>query len=107
MMEQSKTRRQKLEEFLAKNPNDAFSRYGVALECVKEGDLAAAEAHFKALIQSNPDYVPGYQMYAQTLVQNERGEDAKAILTEGIQAAIRKGNQHARSEMEGLLEQLS
>jgi len=107
MSEQSKTRRQKLEEFLAKNPNDAFSRYGIALECVKEGDLAAAEGHFRQLIETNPDYVPGYQMYAQTLAQNERGEDAKAILAQGIAAAIRHGNQHARSEMEGLLSELA
>jgi predicted Zn-dependent protease len=106
MPEPNKTRRQKLEEFLAQNPNDAFSRYGIALECVKEGDLAGAETHFRALILSNPDYVPGYQMYGQTLAQNERGQDARAILTQGIQAAIRQGNQHARSEMEGLLSQL-
>ena len=106
MVEQSKTRRRKLEEFLVKNPNDAFSRYGLALECVKEGDLASAETHFQALIQANPDYVPGYQMYAQTLAQNDRGEDAKAILTQGIQAAIRQGNPHARSEMEALLADL-
>lgn len=106
MSEQNKTRRQKLEEFLAKNPNDAFSRYGMALECVREGDLAGAESHFRSLIQSNPDYVPGYQMYAQMLAENERGEDAKTILAQGIQAAIRQGNAHARSEMEGLLDQL-
>jgi len=107
MTEQKKTRRQKLEEFLAQNPKDAFSRYGVALECVKEGDVAAAETHFRALIESNPDYVPGYQMYAQTLAQNERAADAIAILEQGIKAAIRQGNQHARSEMEGLLSGLS
>ena len=101
-----KSRRQKLEELLTKNPNDAFSRYGIALECVKEGDLGAAETHFRTLIETNPDYVPGYQMYAQTLAQNERGEDAKAILEKGIAAAMRQGNQHARSEMEGLLSEL-
>lgn len=106
MTGQNKTRRQKLEEFLAQNPNDAFSRYGIALECAREGDLTAAEAHFNALIQTNPDYVPGYQMYAQTLAQNARAEDAKAILAQGVQAAIRQGNQHARSEMEGLLAEL-
>lgn len=106
MTEQKKTRRQKLEEFLSQNPNDAFSRYGLALECVREGDLSAAESHFRTLIQANPDYVPGYQMYAQTLAQNARAEDAKAILSQGIQVAIRQGNQHARSEMEGLLDTL-
>jgi|SRR6516164_2759032 predicted Zn-dependent protease len=106
MPEPNKTRRQKLEEFLAQNPNDAFSRYGIALECVKQGDLAGAETHFRALIETNPDYVPGYQMYAQTLAQNQRVQDARAILAQGIQAAIRQGNQHARSEMEELLSQL-
>jgi predicted Zn-dependent protease len=106
MAEQNRTRRQKLEQFLANHPDDAFTRYGVALECVKEGDLASAESHFRALLQSNPDYVPGYQMYAQTLAQNDRLDDAKAILVQGIQAAIRAGNQHARSEMEGLLVEL-
>jgi predicted Zn-dependent protease len=106
MTEQSKSRRQKLEDFLAKNPNDAFARYGIALECVKEGDIAAAESHFQTLIRSNPDYVPGYQMYAQTLARNDRAADAKSVLAQGIEAATRAGNQHARSEMEGLLSEL-
>jgi len=107
MTAQNKTRRQKLEEFLAQNPNDAFTRYGIALECLRENDLAGAEAHFQALLQTNPDYVPGYQMYAQTLAEHERAEEAKTLLNQGIAAASRQGNQHARSEMEGLLAQLS
>jgi predicted Zn-dependent protease len=107
MSEQKKSRRQKLEEFLAKNPGDAFTLYGLALECANSGDFATAESHFRSLLHSNPDYVPGYQMYAQTLAQNDRTEDAKAILTQGIQAATRLGNQHARTEMEGLLSELA
>lgn len=106
MTEQKKTRRQKLEEFLAQNPTDAFTLYGLALECIKDGNFPAAESHFRILIQSNPDYVPGYQMYAQSLAQNDRADDAKSILTQGIQAATRAGNQHARSEMEALLSEL-
>jgi predicted Zn-dependent protease len=106
MTEQKKTRRQKLQGLLAKNPNDAFTLYGLALECVNSGDFPAAETYFRALLQSNPDYVPGYQMYAQSLAQNDRAEDAKSILNQGIQAATRLGNQHARSEMEGLLSEL-
>ena len=106
MSEQKKTRRQMLEEFLARNPNDPFTLYGLALDCVNGGDFAAAETHFRALLQSNPDYVPGYQMYAQNLAQHNRAEEAKALLVLGIQAAIRVGNQHARTEMEGLLAEL-
>jgi predicted Zn-dependent protease len=106
MTDQKKTRRQKLEEFLGSNPNDAFSRYGIALECIREGDLAAAESNFRTLLETNPDYVPGYQMYAQMLVQNNRADEAKIALSKGIDSAIRQGNQHARSEMETLLSEL-
>lgn len=107
MTQQKKTRRELLQELLAKNPNDAFTLYGLALECVNSGDFPAAESHFRALLTSNPDYVPGYQMYAQGLAQNHRLDEAKAILTQGIQAATRAGNQHALSEMQGLLSELS
>jgi tetratricopeptide (TPR) repeat protein len=106
MSEQRKTRRQKLEEFFARNPSDAFSLYGLALECLNEQDFPAAESYFRALLQAHPDYVPGYQMYGQSLAQNDRVEEARAILAQGIEAATRLGNQHARSEMEGLLAEL-
>jgi predicted Zn-dependent protease len=106
MTDQKKSRLQKLEEFLRNNPNDAFSRYGMALECMREGDLVAADTHFRALLETNPDYVPGYQMYAQMLAHNNRTDEAKSALSQGIQSAIRQGNQHARSEMEALLIEL-
>jgi cytochrome c-type biogenesis protein CcmH/NrfG len=106
MTQQKKTRREMLQEFLAKNPNDAFTLYGLALECVNSGDFPAAEPYFHALLQSNPDYVPGYQMYAQNLAQHNRPDEAKAILTQGIQAATRANNQHALSEMQSLLAEI-
>jgi predicted Zn-dependent protease len=103
---QKKSRRQILEEFVAKKPDDAFSRYGLALECMKDGDSAAAERHFRALIERNTDYIPGYQMYGQFLAREERNEDARKVLAAGIDAAAKAGNQHARSEMEALLSEL-
>jgi predicted Zn-dependent protease len=107
MTGQKKTRRQKLEEILTNNPEDAFALYGLALECRNSGDFPAAESHFRTLLQSNPDYVPGYQMYAQSLAQNNRPDDAKSILCQGILVATRAGNHHALSEMESLLSELS
>lgn len=107
MSEQNKNRRQKLEEFLAQHPEDSFSRYGLALDCFRQGDLTAAESHFQKLLATSPDYVPAYQMFAQMLAQNNRLEEAKAVLIKGIEAAIRQGNQHARSEMESHLSDLS
>jgi hypothetical protein len=106
MTEPKKSRRQLLEEFIAKNPNDAFSRYGLALECSNTGDIAAADTHFCALNASHPDYIPAYLMYAQMLSRESRLDDARQILTKGIAEAAKKGDSHARSEMEALLSEL-
>jgi thioredoxin-like negative regulator of GroEL len=106
MAEQKKSRRQMLEEFVAKKPDDAFSRYGLAMECMNSGDANAATEHFSALLQRNADYVPAYLMYAQLLIRESRSEEARAVLSAGMEAAANKGDQHARSEMEGLLTQI-
>jgi Tfp pilus assembly protein PilF len=106
MTEQKKTRRQILEEFVTKKPDDAFSRYGLAMECMNTGDTGAASLHFRELLQRNADYVPAYLMYAQMLSRESRTDEARTVLSTGIAAADRKGDQHARSEMETLLSEL-
>ncbi len=106
MTEQKKTRRQMLEEFVATKPEDAFSRYGLAMECMNSGDPAAADTHFRALLERNADYVPAYLMYAQLLTRESRTAEARQILSNGIAAAAKKGDQHARSELEALLTEL-
>jgi thioredoxin-like negative regulator of GroEL len=107
MTEPKKTRRQMLEEFVAKKPEDAFSRYGLAMECMNSGDSGAADTHFRALLERNADYVPAYLMFAQFLARESRNEDARQVLSNGITAASKAGNDHARSEMETLLAELS
>jgi thioredoxin-like negative regulator of GroEL len=107
MSDQKKTRRQMLEEFVAKKPDDPFSRYGLAMECINGGDTGAADGHFRELLQRNADYVPAYLMYAQMLSREARSEEARQVLSSGILAACRTGDQHARSEMETLLAEIA
>jgi len=107
MTDQKKTRRQMLEEFVAEKPDDAFSRYGLAMECMNSGDPGAADTHFRALLEHNADYIPAYLMYGQLLARESRTGEAKQILSDGIAAAAKKGDQHARSEMETLFNELS
>ncbi len=106
MTEQNKTRRQMLEEFVASKPDDAFSRYGLALECMNNGDPSAADSHFRELLARNADYIPAYLMYGQLLARESRTDEARRVLSNGIAAATKAGNQHARSEMEALLDEL-
>ena len=107
MTEQKKTRRQLLEEFVASKPDDAFSRYGLAMECMNSGDPAAAVQHFQALLERNAGYIPAYLIYAQLLARESHPDQARKILSTGIAAATKAGNQHACSEMETLLNELS
>jgi len=107
MPDQKKTRRQMLEEFVSKKPDDAFSRYGLAMECMNSGDPSAADTHFRALLDHHADYIPAYLMYAQLLARESRPAEAKQILSTGIAAATKKGATHAASEMQALLTDLA
>lgn len=95
-----------LHEFLKENPNDAFARYGLALEHIKSGNVEAGLGEFKTLLEKNPDYTAAYQMAGQTLAQEGRREEAIKMLSDGIACARRTGNNHAMSEMEALLQEL-
>jgi len=80
-----------LTEILAANPDDAFARYGLAMEYSKAGDIERALAEFKTLLDKNPDYTPGYFMAAQTLASAQRVDEAKRMLVDGISSARRTG----------------
>jgi hypothetical protein len=107
MTDQKKTRREMLEELVAKSPTDAFARYGLAMEYMNSGETAAADTHFRFLVENNAQYVPAYLMYGQFLARESRNDEARKILVAGISAAEEASNQHARSEMEALLNELS
>ena len=96
-----------LTQILAQNPTDAFARYGLAMELVAQSRIPEALAEFDRCIADNPDYVPAYQMSAQTLAAHQQTEAALARLHEGIATANRTGNQHALAEMDALRDELS
>jgi len=95
-----------LNEILGQSPNDAFARYGLAMEYSKSGNIEQAMEEFAKLLAAHPDYTAGYFMGAQTLVAANRREEARKMLVEGISSAVRTGNSHAQSEMTALLDEL-
>lgn len=95
-----------LTEILAANPNDAFARYGLAMALAAENRAEDALREYATIIQTSPDYVPAYQMSAQTLLKLGRTDAARATLQVGILAAQRTGNAHAISEMQAMLDDL-
>ena len=95
-----------LSEILAQNPSDSFARYGLAMAYAGEGRTDEALYEFQRTTEVNPDYVPGYQMSAQTLLKLGRTDAARARLSQGLAACERTGNTHAASEMQAMLDDL-
>lgn len=96
-----------LTEILAQNPDDAFARYGLAMEYASRGETATALEHFHLLTEKHPDYTAGYQMAAQLLIQSGEDKQARQRLEAGVAAARRTGNALALREMSGMLDDLS
>jgi tetratricopeptide (TPR) repeat protein len=93
-----------LNEILAQDPNNAFARYGLAMEYANSGEAEQALEEFGKLLSAHPDYPAGYFMAAQTLAKASRSDEAKTMLQNGIAAAQRKGDSHAAGERKAELQ---
>jgi tetratricopeptide (TPR) repeat protein len=92
--------------FIQRSPADPFPRYGLGMEHKSRGELADAWLVFEELLAQFPDYVPTYLMAGGTLVALGRRDEASEVYRRGIEAAGRKGDQHARGELESALAEL-
>jgi predicted Zn-dependent protease len=92
--------------FIARSPADPFPRYGLAMEHKTRGDLTAAWTAFSELLESFPDYVATYLMAGGTLVGLGRKAEAAAVYRRGVEVATRKGDPHARGELESALHEI-
>jgi len=103
-MTEKSPRRQKLEQSLAEDPNDTFLRYGLALQCLRDGDMEEGRARLHALIDDHPDdQIAAYQQLGQSYAETGEAEAARAALSTGIARARARGDAHAASEMEQVL----
>jgi thioredoxin-like negative regulator of GroEL len=101
-----KTRRDMLEEFVAQDPDDSFSRYALALEFEKESRVEEALPQLREVIARDSTYVAAYFHLGRLLAQAGQVEEARDVYRRGLDAAIASGDQRARSEMQEALEML-
>jgi cytochrome c-type biogenesis protein CcmH/NrfG len=102
----AQSRVEQLKEILAQDANNLLTRYALAMEYSNCGDVNAAIAEFKLLLEKNPDYANAYFKAAQALAGTDRRTEAGQMLRDGIAAAKRSGNRHAESEMQLMLDDL-
>src|SRR5580698_9522741 len=95
-----------LHSMVEQNPADGFSRYGLAMEYVKSGDLATAMDQFVTLLEHNPNYAAAYFHGAQTLEKLGRIDEAKGLYRRGIEVTSAMGDDHTCSELQAALDML-
>ena len=95
----------KLLAMLDRQPGDPFTLYAVALEHKKGGDAEQALTFLDQTIQFDPGYCYAYFQKGQILEATDL-DAAKEAYRAGIAAATRKGDAHARSELEGALQMI-
>ena len=101
-----KTRREMLEEFVATDPGDPFSRYALALELEKEGREMEAITHLQEVLARDPNYVAAYYHLGRMLARRGQVEDARAVYHRGIDAAEAAGDKKTSGEIKEAIELL-
>ena len=95
-----------LRELLAATPDDAFTRYALAMELSQAGRAEEALAEFQALIARAPEYTPSYLMAGQCAEGLGRLDVARAIYRQGVIACAAANEAHARTKCEQALADL-
>ena len=99
-------RLRQLQQMLQRQPDDPFLLYGVAMEHKKAGDAEKALEFFGRVLQRDPNNCYAYYQGAQVHESLGDLEAAKRTLRDGLGAADRCGDGHARQEIAAALELL-
>jgi tetratricopeptide (TPR) repeat protein len=92
-----------LKRFISERPADPFPRYGLAQEYKNAGRLPEAHEEFGVLMREHPDYTAAYLHAGNVALALGARDEAEAIYRRGIEACVRRGDAHARGELEGAL----
>ena len=100
------TRIEQLEGLMAREPDDAFLNFGLAIELAKLKRFDESVSRFDRVLEIDPNYIAAHHHKALTLVAKGDVAAAKQELERGVQAAGACGEMHAKSEMSELLDSL-
>ncbi len=103
---QPSPRLEQLQKLLEREPNDPFLLYGIALEHKKLGQASLALEFLQRVLALDAGYCYAYFQQGQIHESSGDIESAKAAYHAGVEAAKKKGDAHAQSELEGALSML-
>ena len=103
MSDATTPRMRQLQQMLQRQPDDPFLLYGVAMEYKKANQPDKALEFFSEVLRRDPNYCYAYYQKAQVHESLGDAGSAKRALRDGLDAADRSGDGHARSELEAAL----
>jgi tetratricopeptide (TPR) repeat protein len=101
-----KTRLEMLEETLRATPDNAFIRYGLAMEFKNAGRDQEAWQHFDYLLRNHSDYWAAYYQAGMLLIKMGRRDEARQVMSKGVLITGEQKNLHAQSELQKALNEL-
>lgn len=76
-------------QMVAKKPDGFLGRYGLGDKLLKEGEnLEEAAEHLRVAVKLDPVHVASHFALGKALAGLKQNEEAKAVLTAGIDAAL-------------------
>ena len=91
---------------VAKNPENALARFGLANELLKERQWAEAAEQLQAYLARYDDEGNGWGRLAEAYVALGRADDARAAFRKGVDASNRFGHPGMAAELEARLDEL-
>ncbi len=95
-----------IQSLLAREPDDAFLNFALAMELARQQRTDDAVAQFDRVIALNTHYTPAHFQKGRTLLNAGRLDDARSALQTGIERALAIGESHAADEMRELLDSI-
>jgi Tfp pilus assembly protein PilF len=88
-----------LKSFLEADPNDSFTRFALALEYQKAGQIHDAKEFFVYIITHDPEYVGVYYHLGKLYETEGNLTKASETYTKGIDVALASKDLHAANEL--------
>lgn len=95
-----------LRALLAKNPDDGMTRYMLATELYKAGELAEAVDHLETYVESNADEGAAYRTLADAYLRLGNSDKARWALRQGAVSARTHHHEGMAEEFEEKLQEL-
>ncbi|HEX6631461.1 MAG TPA: tetratricopeptide repeat protein [Gemmatimonadaceae bacterium] len=92
---------------VARTPDNALARFGLANEALKAGLYEEAREHLARYLELHEDEGNAYGRLADALLQLGRDDEARDALQRGVEVSRRHGHPSMAAEFEARLEEMS